>query len=416
MREQPSQSPALPDAGDSDTATATAVSTRWAFYAALAVFILAGLTGAWMRFGLIYGFPWGLQFANVRHAHSHLMYFSWATPAIMALIAARLPDVSGRATSPRFRGPLLVALLGGLLAYLPFLFYGYRPVPVGGLNLPLSVMAAAVNIAGWYWFILVYRANTRGAARNEPLQLWDAALAFLVFASLGGWGLPVVTLLDVQDPFWSLALTHIFLDTFAFGWFILGVLGIAYSAYPAAAGSAWARHGLTLAVAGLPVVFILGMPQHVVPPALYWLGALGGLLLAAGLLIHTAVLWPLTVRRWRLALFFLGLVAATLLLTLWPAISRWATIAGLRVPYLHWLLLGFVTLGLVTAAAELWGNTAVPYWGWLAGAILLLLFSLLPLTTLWPAPLRGDWTRHFAAWAALGPALVAALMLWRARG
>jgi hypothetical protein len=400
-----------PDAG----AAAAAVSYRWAFYAALAVFALAGLTGAWMRFGLIYGFPWGLQYANIRHAHSHLMYFSWATPALMALIAGRLPDVSGRPAAPRFRGPILVALFGGLLAYMPFLLYGYRPASIGGLNLPLSVMAAGVNIIGWYWFVWVYRAETRGVPRNEPLQLWDAALIFLIFATLGGWGLPIVTILDVQDPFWSLALTHIFLDIFAFGWFILALLGIAYSANPAAGGSKWAARGLTLAVSGLPVVFILGMPQHVVPPALYWLGALGGLLLAAGLLAHVAVLWPLAGRRWQLALFFLALVAVTMIGTLWPEVARWATIAGLRIPYLHWLLLGFVTLGLVTAAAELWGDTAVPLWSWLAAAILLLILTLFPLTTLWPAALRGPWTRHAAAWAALGPPLVALAMLWHAR-
>jgi hypothetical protein len=157
------------------------------------------------------------------------------------------------------------------------------------------------------------------------------------------------------------------------------------------------------------------MPQHVVPPALYWLGALGGLLLAAGLLAHVAVLWPLAGRRWQLALFFLALVAVTMIGTLWPDVARWATIAGLRIPYLHWLLLGFVTLGLVTAAAELWGDTAVPLWSWLAAAILLLILTLFPLTTLWPAALRGPWTRHAAAWAALGPPLVALAMLWHAR-
>ena len=34
------------------------------------------------------GLPGGLAYVNVRHAHSHLMFFGWVTPALMGLIAA----------------------------------------------------------------------------------------------------------------------------------------------------------------------------------------------------------------------------------------------------------------------------------------------------------------------------------------
>ena len=59
---------------------------------ALAVFVLAGATGAFMRFGLLYGMA-GLSYANVRHAHSHLMYFGWVTPALIALKASILTEL-----------------------------------------------------------------------------------------------------------------------------------------------------------------------------------------------------------------------------------------------------------------------------------------------------------------------------------
>ncbi len=396
-------------------------SYRWGWLSALAIFVLAGTTGALMRFGNIYGFPWGLQFANVRHAHSHLMYFGWVTPALMALIAAQLPAVSSRPLSePRLRGdfrwPIIMALASGLLAFLPFLLYGYRPALVNGRQIPLSVIFAGFNIVAWYLFIWHYWRETRGAARNYPLQLWDGALVFLLFASLGGWGLAIVTRINIEDPFWSLAFTHIFLDTFAFGWFLLGLLGLIYTSNPAAAGSKLARSSINLVVIGMPVIFLLGMPQHVVPPGLRWLGAFGGLLVAAGLLGHIVVLWPLSGRKWKVPLFFLGLTAVTLLATLIPSAARWATIAGLRIPYLHWLLLGFVTLGLVSAAQEKWGEEAIPGRRWMTLAVILLIISLMPLTSLWPPFLRGIWTRHFNAWASLGPALVGAGMLivvWR---
>ncbi len=405
---------------------------RRGWFAALVVFVLAGLTGAFIRFGLIYGFPWGLQYANVRHAHSHLMYFGWATPALIALIAAQLPLVTDRPLSSRFKGPIVMAIAGGLLAYAPFLLYGYTPANLDGRQVPLSVVAAGFNVIGWYWFVGAYWQETRGTERNYPLQLWDGALAFLVFASLGAWGLAVVTRLDVQDPFWSLAMTHIFLDSFSYGWFLLGLLGVAYVTRPGLAGNQLAQRSINLVVIGMPVIFLLGMPLHVVPPVVRWIGALGALMVAAGLLGH---MWVLAInsepyavsseqysvnsglktenwRRWRLPLFFLGLTAVTLAATGIPAVARWAVVSGVRLLHLHWMLLGFVTLGLVTGAQEKWGRQAVASWRWMAAAILILILSLIPLTSLWPAALRGEWTRYFAAVAALIPAIAAAIMIY----
>lgn len=46
-------------------------------------------------------------------------------------------------------------------------------------------------------------------------------------------------------------------------------------------------------------------------------------------------------------------------------------------------------------------------------AVVLLLASLLPLTTLWPAPWRGTWALEMATWIALAPTVAAAWMLGR---
>ena len=94
-----------------------------------------------------------------------------------------------------------------------------------------------------------------------------------------------------------------------------------------------------------------------------------------------------------------------------PAVTRWAVASGVRVLHLHWMLLGFVTLGLVTGAQEKWSRDAIAGWRWMAAAIVILIVSLISLTTLWPAALRGDWTRYFAAFAALGPAIAAVIMM-----
>jgi len=97
--------------------------------------------------------------------------------------------------------------------------------------------------------------------------------------------------------------------------------------------------------------------------------------------------------------------------TILPAAAIWGQQNGLRVLYLHLLLLGFVTLGLVAAAREVWGGEAVPGQRWLVFTVLILLLTLLPLTGLWPEALRGRWALQLAAWVSLGPVIVVTGML-----
>jgi len=389
---------------------------RWAWLCALGLFVLAGSTGVLMRFGLLSGFPWGLQYTNVRHAHSHLMYFGWVTPALMALMAAWLPALTGRPFSPtlqsRFRAIIGAVLLLAVGAYGAFLLYGYRPAQIGGVRLPLSTILASLNMLGWYAFIVVYRQATKGAARISPLRLWDAALGFLVLASLGAWGVAVTAVFHIQDALVSAILTHLFLDLFADGWFVLGVLGLASAANPAASRHPWAARSESLLIMGLPVVFLLGIPVNLLPPFVRLIGSLGGLMVGLGLWGHIVVLWQRAEPRWRPALIFLSLEATAALAITVPAIARWSERANLRISYLHWLLLGFVTLGLVTAALATWGQGFVRGWRWLVTAVTLLILTLIPLTNVWPAAWHGRWTMQLAAWAALGPVLVASGMLW----
>jgi hypothetical protein len=383
------------------------LSYRNLWLISLAVFGLAGSTGAFLRFGVLYGMA-GLEYANVRHAHSHLMYFGWVTPALMALISVQLTRLTGKPDSPWLRRIILATIGFGLLAYIPFLLFGYRLAEIGSARLPLSVMAAFLNVLAWYAFAWVYRRQVKDAPPTRPLWLWNAAVLFLLLATIGTLGLPVLAIAGIHSPLWSMALTHIFLDLFSEGWIVLAILGLAYAAFPAAARHPWARRGGELLVAGLPVIFLLYMPVHLVPPALRWLGSAGGLLVIAGTLANVVVLWPVVERLWRVPLVFLGFKAITQLGLLIPEFARWAEITRLRVPYLHWLLLGFTTLVLFYAAARLWSIRG--RWG-MTLAVIVLSLTLLPLTGLWPPALGGLWAIHAAAWAALGPVIVAVVVL-----
>lgn len=393
---------------------------RRLWWASLLVFVLAAATGAWLRYGLLYGFPGGLQFTNVRHAHSHLMYFGWVTPALMSLMAVYIGARSKRPFPRLLLLAIGLSILFGLVAYLPFLFYGYRPATVGQLNLPLSVIASALNVLGWYLFAWQYYRWTKGLSRNMPLQIWDAAVGFMLLATLGVWGLPLLTAFNIDSILLSIGFTHLFLETFSNGWLLLGVLGLLYAAQPITDGTpqrsqlVLAQRSHLLLVGGLPALFLLGMPTYSLTWPLQLIGGLAGLLVALGLWGHLIVLWPNS-GPWRWALLFLGLKAMTVTAVILPPIARWAESSGLRVPYLHWLLLGWITLGLLLAARDVGFTAVTRWWGYFVTAVILVQLSLLPLTGLWPLDWGGRWTLQFAAIVAWTPAIIATIILFTCR-
>ena len=398
---------------------ADAAPLGWAWRGALAVFALAGATGALFRFAMAAGDTFGLDPTNVRHAHSHLMYFGWATPALFALIARRLPDLGGRAM-PRVGLVVGLTFAMALLAYPAFLLFGYAPVEVGGARLPLSVTAAGLNVLAWYAFVVGYRRARRDAPGACPgpdpgssaLRLFDLAVYFLVLATLGAWGLPVLQATGFAGPALKTALTHLFLDAFSEGWFVFGVLGLAAAEAGAASGTGGRALGWATVVAavGVPFTFALGMPPSLVPSTFGALARVGGALVGVGLLAAVVALVPHVGGLWRAALGLLGLKAFGQFVVAVGVGEGWVAVPAFRILYLHLMLLGFVTLGLVAAARVTWGGGATRGEWLLAGAVGLVLFSLLLLTPLWPSAWGGAWVAWTVAGCALGPVLVAARM------
>lgn len=366
-----------PSLGPTGTVAAEHRLLAFVWWAALACFVLAGATGLSFRLMPIVGSSVGLDPANVRHAHSHLMYFGWVTPLLMALVAHRLPG-----GAQRFRGIIVLTFVAALVAYPPFLLNGYEASTVAGTTLPLSVLGAALNGIAWWVFAARYRRARRGLPPTLVLRAWDAAVVFLVLASLGALGRGVVDALEVNDPFWRAAPIHAFLDLFAGGWFVFALLGLMWT--ERVVRHRWAVVGLGMAVVGLPLSFLLTVPVGLVPGSLRAVAGVSGAVFGAGLLVaFVGSHVPGARDGWTLPSVSLVAWALMHLTLVTPATASLGAAAG-RVLYLHVLTLAVVSLGLVAAVRDT-GIRDVQIRAWQVG-VLAVLASLVPITVLASAP------------------------------
>jgi hypothetical protein len=383
------------------------------WHAALACFLLAAAGGVLLRFGLVQGLPFGLLPGDVRHAHSHLMFFGWVTPVLMLLLlrlqGAEVP-VAGRRI-------LALTLFAALASFLPFLLSGYRLTPVLGRALPLSMITSGLNGVAWYAFTVLFLFRARkGGKQERPAaeRYFLAAIALLLLSSVGAAALACAGMFKA-GPLLVSSLATFFLDLFAEGWFGLALLGLAYSSRPAAARERAARTGLVVLVAGLVLRNLADLLAANGFVLLEPLAAAGSAVAGLGLIAVLTPLWRQLLHErlslWHLSLGLLLLKAVVDLLSSSPGFAAWSAAAGLRVFYLHAYLLGAVTLGLIAAVREQWGEAAYRRPWLLAGAALLMTASLLPLSGAWPAGWSGARALDVAAWLSPAPLLAVAYSL-----
>jgi hypothetical protein len=368
------------------------------------LFCVAAATGALFRFKVTYGGVDVLSLGNIRHAHSHLMYMGWATPALMGLIWALLPSVATKSYDCLFRFVVGGTFAAAVLCYPLFLVYGYTPVQMGPVRMPIAAAASGLNILCWYAFVGLYAVGTWGLARTGRLRIWDAALALLTVSTLGAWGVGALHGFDLYGAIWTTAAIHFYLDLFSEGWFVLGVLGVMVGVLGEEQGRSW-NGPLLLVTCGVFGSFLLALPSSYLSAEIELVGRLGAGFVGLGLLMFVGRLYrrvkaESSVWMWGLPLLALGLKAAGQLAVafvpiLWPGDHN-----ALRVLYLHLMLLGFVSMGLVAGARVVWRGASARGLVAFYGAVGLVLGSLVLLV--WPG---NGIAQQLAAWAALLPLL-----------
>ncbi len=391
---------------------------------ALFALVIAAATGSLLRFGLGWGMPaWAANYTAIRHAHSHLMYFGWATLALMALIWHFLSGYTGRALPPSVHWQMGITSVLALLSFPAFWVNGYGLTQIGSASLPLGAMIASLNGLTWFHFAWLYWQESRHLARRPlPVQLWDWAILLLLLSSGGALGLVGLVVTGSQSLFLQQTFLHLFLDLFAVGWFTMALLGLlwAWMSTPTpGTGEGWGGGSaarlpiLPLALAIAPT-FFLGISPALVAPPLFWVAALANGL--AGLLLfwHAgALLRYWTILPW-LARFGVGMLtvhALMALVVLWPGVWKWGAGTQLRVYFLHNLLLGWLSSLLLALIVDQLGLGKTRGSGWLGwawiGGVGLLLLTLLGLGLLQFVPISALVLLRAAAWSSLVPVAVA---------
>ncbi|SMO47921.1 hypothetical protein [Fodinibius sediminis] len=385
---------------------------RWLWQVSVVSFILAALTGLVYRLGLIGWLPeWGLSLGNIRHAHSHLMFFGWAVPLPLYIMRSQIMSVSGRQErgTPWMKYALFGTLFFGMASYPFFLIFGYRPVAIGTLSLPLSVILSGMVMICWYIFMGGY-LKRRSLLDGEPCQSWfDSAQILLLISSLGAWSVAVVQALAPNNHLLMKGMTHFFLAAFTEGWIVLALLAILVAKFSIGQKNWPISHHVSLGciAIGAPLTFPYGISESLLSPTLLWTARLGGLLAAFGLfqalyVIISSSPWKKSPWVWPVAL--LALKALMQMGASFIPSSFLFSDHALRIFYLHVLLLGAFTLtmtGWLSVKASIPGR----YFSGIAVTVLLMLLSLLPLTSFWPVRWSGPWVFYAAAATALLPAL-----------
>ena len=389
------------------------ISFSYLWNISLGCFVLAAFTGFLYRLGMVGWLPasWGLGLDNIRHAHSHLMFFGWAVPFPLVILANYLVSKGGRSGLgiAWMRYSIAGALLFGILAYPFFLFYGYRPVEIGSASMPLSVILSGLVMGCWYGFLWGYR-KVRDLLDGDASQAWfDGALVMLLVCSLGAWGVAVLQAIDPENHLFMKSMTHFFLATYTEGWMVLILLAILVmklrptSEYWESTQYFW----LGCIAIGAPVTFPYGVSESLLSPTLLMVARVGGGLAAIGLLgvSYTFVLsgkWNHKFWGWAL-----GLLAFKAVMQLGASIvpsSFWLSGHGLRILYLHVLLLGAFTL---TMSAWLQSRAPISdyYFYAIVTSVFAVLTSLVLPTSFWPVNWGGRWVFQALVAAALLPAL-----------
>lgn len=325
--------------------------SRWARLSILNLMVLA-VIGWILRYKIILPLP-AVHQKHLLHAHSHFAFAGWVSQGLIVMvlwIISRhgIMDVS------RYKNILRLSQLSawGMLLTFPFFGYAWPSILFSTLNVLMSYLFC------WNAWVDIRRSNLP-ARVSEWMK---ASLAFYVLSSLGTFFLAWLMSSGQHDQDLYIGAVYFYLHFQYNGWFMFALLGMAeYFMGLSHARMADNHHRWVFRVffiSAFPGLF-LSMLWMRLPLTIQILAVAGALLsLASAILyvrrISSALRLGDGIRsgiiRWFLGLSLLALILKLLMqsVSVIPSVSPFAF--GYRpivVGYLHLVLLGFVSFGLL---------------------------------------------------------------------
>ena len=350
-------------------------------------FIIAALTGFLYRYGMLYPLPEWLNFANIRHAHSHLMFFNWVCPPVMVWMTSKVISSDQASEIAAFKLCFYVMIFLGFLSYPFFLLYGYHSIAISSASLPLAAIISGMVMITWYWFGFLWIKLRKSQSDTLPLLFCDGALAALIISSLGAWGVSVFQFTAIDSPLISSAMTHFFLAVFTEGWVVLAILGLIWQKAGRVDISISTNWLWIPILIGSMLIFPYSLTQSLITPAMLIAAKTGLLLIVLSTVLNIWFLLQsdkLTGFGFRVIISLLAMKAALLFLAILP-IDIWPGEHGLRVLYLHILLLGIFSITIIEFFEPSIRSDPKTFF---TISVLLVLISLASISGYWPTSLQ----------------------------
>jgi hypothetical protein len=326
----------------------------WMRLAMINLAVVAGL-GTLMRYKIGFEFPFFSQ-KHLQHGHSHFAFLAWVAHALYVLIIHTLVESGSRVNIKRYNALILTHLLIAVGMLFSFAVSGYSTLSI---VLSTSSLVISYVMAGFLFSDLSQSALSTGSTKHW----FQTGLILQIISSLGTLFLAYMMATKHVVQEWYLSSVYFYLHFQYNGWFFFAIMGLLV----------WQLHRMTghhkyyrwafllFAFSAVPsyLLSVLWLPLptwsyfFVVTPALAqvigWVLFL--LLIKKALPAIKSRLSPLMRFIW------LGvLLAMTVKLTLQlgsthPEISQLAFgFRNIVIAYLHLVLLGFTTLGILAYA------------------------------------------------------------------
>ncbi|MEX2464076.1 MAG: hypothetical protein WD513_07245, partial [Balneolaceae bacterium] len=229
-------------------------------------------------------------------------------------------------------------------------------------------------------------------------------------SSLGAWGVSIFQFTGADNALISSALTHFFLALFTEGWAILGILGILWSradlhSIPIHSGWLWIP-----ILFGSMLIFPFSLTQSLLSPVMVWTAKTGTFLIAGSLLLNLFYLNKAGLFKgfiWKSIGLFLCVKIIFQLIAITP-VEFWPGDHGLRVLYLHLVLLGLVSTILFTSFKNHFTELPIILF---VLSVWFIILSLMMISGYWPLQLQPANLYYWVLSAAILP-LFPAFWIW----